>query len=112
MNFQVGDRVMVVWGCCAKNRRKYFGTCFTIAALKKADSWCPPCGVIEPNCAVALTGEKTRTGHPIGLPVSWLIKMPPDEELKEFSFSGKEIPELLIPLVTVYGVRDDGTTGP
>lgn len=77
MNEQVGvgDKVMLVWGCCAQHRA-HIGLVATVAAIfTSVEGRCASCNRLDSSSAFAhLEGMPPYCGFPL----SWLKKMPTD----------------------------------
>lgn len=75
-----GDRAMLVWGCCPLTRR-YIGRVFLIDAIFTPVTdyvHIKNCGCMFGSMPLASHSEGPNTG----IPVTWLRKMPPDDEQK------------------------------
>jgi len=75
---KAGDRVMLVWGCCAVVRRSIGSqyTVFCIYTPQRDRILVTDCG-----CYIAQQQMAVHLPEPgAGVPLSWLRKMPPDAE--------------------------------
>jgi hypothetical protein len=75
VSFAVGDRVMLVWGCCPRVR-SHIGLKGTVRFVY------PTREVIHSACRTKLTTAACDLDAEfpmLRIPVSWLIKLPPDE---------------------------------
>lgn len=75
MTLKAGDKAMVVWGCC-EQARKLIGLITTIESLCEIPTHCMTCNSVLPKNFARFESGKY-------FPVSWLIRMPPDEDQKD-----------------------------
>lgn len=72
----VGDKVMLVWGCCAQHR-SHIGLVATVALIfTNIEGRCASCNRIASSTLAHLEGMPAYHGFPL----AWLKKMPPDGE--------------------------------
>lgn len=75
----VGDKVMVVWGCCAE-QRKHIGVIASVRQLfPNKTGVCHRCGLEVTTTYAALHDQE----YWCGWPVPWLKKMPPAGDIVE-----------------------------
>lgn len=70
----VGDKVMVVWGCCAEQRRSIGAIAVVRAMMPTEEGRCEVCGLTITTAYAVLDDQALGCGWPIG----WLKKMPPE----------------------------------
>lgn len=76
-----GDLVMVVWACCAENRRRGIGQQFVVESVIRisegdpSHAGCSKCGA-RPSGQVAILDRSPRDGIYLSVPLPWLRKMP------------------------------------
>ena len=75
----VGDLVQVVRSCCEKV--ELVGIIYTVGVLHSFHTRCQFCGQENKNVQHASSGMPA-SDTPIGLPVSWLKRIPPLSELE------------------------------
>lgn len=72
-SIQIGDKVMLVWGCCEKVRR-HIGLTFVVQRIDSIYGSCyHRCGVVGQWSCALVDGQEY-------VPLQWLIKLPPDEK--------------------------------
>lgn len=76
----VGDKVMLVWGCCPGQRQNIGLVSVVRSIVSDVEGTCPGCDSTFCATTVAVL-DGLDPGS--GFPVSWLKKMPPDGERVE-----------------------------
>lgn len=71
----VGDRVMLVWGCCSGIRRE-IGWTGTVSGIIEMRGICAHCHHRIPGPHAAFDECEANSG----IPLAWLRKLPPDSE--------------------------------
>ena len=77
MSFKVGDKVMVVWACCARSREDIGSIGEVVSApFFMTTAFCGCCWNARQGHHVTIKIE----GDEGDVPVAWLTKLPPDTE--------------------------------
>lgn len=72
----VGDKVMLVWGCCAI-RRQQIGRVDIVKGFLQASGFCKSCGQEINRVTFARFSDQRPYD---GFPLAWLKKIPPEGE--------------------------------